>query len=74
MHTVIPLQSHCVSTQMGGITVGYKANLSIQFKQDKVHRSDSPHCNPTQGSSETFCIFIAVFPPKWVESQWGKKF
>ena len=24
MHTVIPLQPHCVSTQIGGITVGYK--------------------------------------------------
>ena len=58
MHTVIPLQSHCVSTQMGGITVGYKTLiLTTQFKQDKVHTSDSPHCSPTQSSSETIPVF-----------------
>ena len=55
---MIPLQTHCVSTQMGGITVGYKTLIpSIQFKQDKVHRSDSPYCNPTQSSSETLPAF-----------------
>ena len=49
MHTVIPLQSPCNPPQMGGITVGYKTLiLFTQFKQDKVHRSDSPHCNPTE--------------------------
>ena len=58
MHTVIPLQSHCISIQMGGITVGYKTLiLSTQFKQDKVHRSDSPHCNPIWRYSETLPVF-----------------
>ena len=58
MHTVIPLQSHWVSTQMGGITVGYKTLiLSTQLKQGKVHRSDWPHCNPTQRSSATLPVF-----------------
>ena len=58
MHTVIPLQSHFVSTQMGGITVGYKTLiLSTQFKHEKVHGSDSPHCNPTQIPSETLPVF-----------------
>ena len=48
----------CVSTQMGGITVGYKTIIhSTQFKQDKVHRSDSPHCKPTQSSSEILPVF-----------------
>ena len=52
------IQSHWVSTRMGGITVDYKTLiLSTQFKQDKVHRSDSPHCNPTQSSSETLPVF-----------------
>ena len=47
MHTVIPLQPLWVSTQIDGITVGYKTLiLSIQVKQGKVHRGDSPHCNP----------------------------
>ena len=64
MHTVILLQSQRVSssTQMGGVTVGYKTLiLSTQVKpgkmQGKVHRSDSPHCNPTQSSSETLPVF-----------------
>ena len=58
MHTLIPLQSHWVSTQMGGITVGYKSLiLSTQVKQGKVHRSDSPNCNPTQNISETLLYF-----------------
>ena len=58
MHTVTPLQSHWVSNQMGGITVGYKTLiLSTQVKQGKLHRSDSPHCNPTQSSSETLPEF-----------------
>ena len=36
---MIPLQSPCVSTQMGGITGGYKILiLSTQVKQGKVHR------------------------------------
>ena len=69
MHTVIPLQSHGVSIHMGGITVGYKTlNLSTQFKQDKVHRNDSPNCNPTRSSSET----LPVFSLQWI-SQWAKK-
>ena len=39
---MIPLQSHCVPTQMG--EVDYKTLIfSTQFKQDTVHRSDSPH-------------------------------
>ena len=43
---------------MGGITVGYKTLIiSIQFKQEKVGRSDSPLCNPTQSSSESLPVF-----------------
>ena len=34
-----------------------KLILSTQTKQGKVHRSDSPHCNPTQSSSETLPVF-----------------
>ena len=52
------LWSPCNPTQMVGITVDYKTLiLSIQFKQDKVYRSDSPHCYPTQSSSETLPVF-----------------
>ena len=59
MHTVIPLQPPCVSTQMVGITVGYKTLiLSTQFKQDEVYRSDSPHYNPSQSSPETLPAFL----------------
>ena len=52
------LWSPWVSTQMGGITGGYKTLiLSTQVKQGKVHRSDSPHCNPTQSTSEILPVF-----------------
>ena len=55
---MIPLQSHRVSTQMGGVTVGYKTLiLSTQVKQGKIHRSDTSHCNPTQSSSEPYLYF-----------------
>ena len=37
---------------------GYKTlTLFTQFKQDKVHMGDSPHCSPTQSSSETLPVF-----------------
>ena len=58
MHTVIPLQSHWVSSQMGGITVGYKTLiLSTQVKQGQEHRSDSPHCNPSKASQKPYLYF-----------------
>ena len=70
------LWSPCKPTQMGGTTVGYKTLiLSTQSKQDKVHRSDSPHCNANQSSSETLPLFsLQSFHPRRVESQWSKKF
>ena len=67
---MIPLQSPCVSTQMGGITGGYK--ILIFFTQ--VMQGKVPLCNPTQSSTEKYLFFIAVLPPKWVESQRGKQF
>ena len=56
--------THCNPTQTlpvilwHAITVGFKTLfLSTEVKQGKVHRSDSPHCNPIQSSSETLPVF-----------------
>ena len=56
MKTVIPLQSHCVSTQMGGITVGYETLiLSTQVKQGKYIGVIHPTAIPLK--SETWPVF-----------------
>ena len=63
----------CVSIQMRGITGGYKILiLSTQVKQGKVHRIlITPVQSYCKAPLKNTCVFIAMFPPKRVESQKG---
>ena len=72
---IFTLWSPCVSTQMGGITGGYKIlTVSTQVKQGKVYRILITPLQ-SQSSTEILPIFsLQCFHRKWSESQRGKKF
>ena len=45
--------------------------LSTQVKQGKIHEWFTPLQSHSKLLRNLTCIFIAVFPPKWMDSQWG---
>ena len=53
MHTVIPLQSHCVSQMDNGIMVGY-----IPLSSSKTKYMYIGVIHPTASSSETLPVFL----------------